>query len=105
MEYNPDESFDEYNNNINDSLGESARSPRCECSACTASNIQKETYLRATYSDYDNIDLTKREQILDHHYLLCASHMYGFVLKDRSYGKKAPETEVLHAVTEVFRKG
>ena len=87
MGYDADKQVQELNRYGGDSIGQRARSPRCECSVCVALNVLKETYLPAVYSDYDSIDPEKDEHISDQKYLLCQSHMYGFVLKDRLYGK------------------
>lgn len=42
--------------------------------------------MSATYSDYDYIEPKSTASITDHQALLCMSHMFGFVLKDRKYG-------------------
>ena len=68
-------------------LGERARGPHCECSRCT--DPAKEKYLSVTFSDYDSIDPKKTADLSEHQYMLCMSHMFGFILKDRTYGKFA----------------
>jgi arylamine N-acetyltransferase len=70
-------------------IGERARGPRCECSRCTDSDTVKEKYISATFSDYDNIDPKETKELSEHQYMLCMSHMFGFILKDRTYGKSA----------------
>jgi len=68
-------------------LGERARGPRCECSRCTDFATVEQKYVSATFSDYDNIDPKVTKELSSHQYMLCMSHMYGFILKDRTYGK------------------
>lgn len=46
---------------------------------------KKDTYISGTFSDYDSIDPKTRESLSDHQYLLFMSHMFGFILKDRTY--------------------
>jgi hypothetical protein len=41
----------------------------------------------AKFSDWDEIDPEKVEELSDHQYMLLASHMYAFILQDRDYGK------------------
>ncbi len=67
-------------------IGERARGPRCECNKCTDFNTLKERYISATFSDYDNIDPKETKNLSEHQYMLCMSHMFGFILKDRTYG-------------------
>ncbi|KAL6362787.1 hypothetical protein LRP88_04093 [Fusarium phalaenopsidis] len=66
-------------------IGASARAPRCECSQCQDLDTVKEEYPSATFSDYDDIDPNETSELSDHQYMLCMSHMFGFMLKDRSY--------------------
>lgn len=40
-----------------------------------------------TYDSYDKIDLKEAEELLEHQYFICASHLNGFILKDRIYGE------------------
>ncbi|KAL4807016.1 P-loop containing nucleoside triphosphate hydrolase protein [Aspergillus unguis] len=61
-------------------LGKYIRMPKCPCQTCH----DKETHQqRRVFDDYDNIDLQRTTTLTDHQYMLCASHVYGFVLKDR----------------------
>lgn len=70
-------------------IGASARAPRCECSQCQDLDTVKEEYPSVTFSDYDNIDPKETSMLSEHQYMLCMSHMFGFMLKDRSYGSLA----------------
>jgi hypothetical protein len=47
----------------------------------------EQKYVSATFSDYDNIDPKVTKELSSHQYMLCMSHMYGFILKDRTYDK------------------
>jgi hypothetical protein len=67
-------------------IGERARSPQCGCIKCENSSA-KEMYLATTFSDYEKIDPKVTKELSDHQYMLCASHLFGFVLKDRTYGE------------------
>lgn len=88
---------------LNQKIGENARSPHCECIQCVASDILKTTFLFATYSDYDSISPKEIEKLIDHQYLLCSSHMFGFILKDRSYGKiTTPSVHSWYVVDDVL---
>jgi len=81
-------------------IGERARGPRCECSQCTDLDTTKEKYVSATFSDYDNIDPKETKELSEHQYMLCTSHMFGFILKDRTYGKFAQH--LVHAKQSVL---
>jgi len=70
-------------------IGEKARTPRCECSSCTNFDTVKENCISVTFGDYDAIDPKETENLSEHQYLLCMSHMFGFILKDRAYGEFA----------------
>lgn len=52
-----------------------------------------ENYVSATFSDYDDINPNRSQGLSDHQALLCMSHMFGFVLKDRAHGK-LPDPEL-----------
>jgi hypothetical protein len=67
-------------------VGERARIPQCECKRCEEANFGQEVYVKPTFSDYDNIDPELVKELSDHQYMLCASHMFGFILKDRVHG-------------------
>ncbi|KAF4961386.1 hypothetical protein FSARC_10202 [Fusarium sarcochroum] len=66
-------------------IGTRARAPGCECDKCTNLDAKGEKYVLTTFSDYDNIDPKRVLELSDHQYMLCMSHMYGFILKDRTY--------------------
>ncbi|KAH8776082.1 hypothetical protein F5882DRAFT_359889 [Hyaloscypha sp. PMI_1271] len=66
-------------------IGERARTPRCECSSCINFDTVKDNCISVTFGDYNAIDPKETENLSEHQYLLCMSHMFGFVLKDRAY--------------------
>ncbi|KAI1122776.1 hypothetical protein F5Y10DRAFT_253232 [Nemania abortiva] len=68
-----------------DDIGQRARAPRCECTACKDIDATTEKYISETFSDYDNIDPKDVNELSEHQYLICMSHMSGFILKDRVY--------------------
>ena len=68
-------------------IGQRARAPRCECSNCTHFDTVKGSRISVTFGDYAAIDPKETEQLSEHQFLLCASHMCGFILKDRAYGE------------------
>ncbi|KAI0886608.1 uncharacterized protein GGS22DRAFT_199011 [Annulohypoxylon maeteangense] len=72
---------DEYSTEIR----ERARTPHCECTACNRTKLGQETYVSGTFSDYDDIDPKRSLPPTEHQSLICMSHMFGFVLKDRMY--------------------
>ncbi|KAI1483504.1 hypothetical protein F4774DRAFT_164561 [Daldinia eschscholtzii] len=72
---------DEYESDIK----ERAKTPHCECHRCSEVDVGKERYVSGTFSDYDGIDPKSYENLSDHQYLLCMSHMFAFILKDRTY--------------------
>ena len=39
-----------------------------------------------SYELYDEIDPKESNDLTDHQYFLCHSHLYAYVLKDRIYG-------------------
>ncbi|KAI1348458.1 hypothetical protein F5Y01DRAFT_317734 [Xylaria sp. FL0043] len=66
-------------------VGERARAPCCKCNKCSDIDTAAQKYIPATFSDYDNIDPKELNELSEHQYMLCLSHMYGFILKDRTY--------------------
>jgi hypothetical protein len=66
--------------------GSRARVPRCECSRCKLVDSTKGASISPTFSDYDSIDPSQAVTLSEHQALVCMSHMFGFVLKDRTYG-------------------
>jgi hypothetical protein len=70
-------------------ISEKARTPRCECSSCINFDTVKDNCISVTFGDYDAIDPKETENLSEHQYLLCMSHMFGFILKDRAYGEFA----------------
>ncbi|PMD37984.1 hypothetical protein L207DRAFT_555435 [Hyaloscypha variabilis F] len=67
--------------------GARARVPGCQCEKCEAYNFQTQVYVPLAYEAYDDIDPKKQGALSDHQYFICASHLYGFVLKDRIYDR------------------
>ncbi|XXH00048.1 hypothetical protein Hte_006389 [Hypoxylon texense] len=66
-------------------IRERVKTPHCECSSCTEVDARKELYISGTFSDYDNIDPKSSQTLSEHQCLVCMSHMFGFILKDRMY--------------------
>ncbi|KAI1086590.1 hypothetical protein F5B19DRAFT_501178 [Rostrohypoxylon terebratum] len=66
-------------------IRERARTPHCECESCNQTKLGQETYIYGTFSDYDDIDSKRSQPLTEHQSLICMSHMFGFVLKDRMY--------------------
>ncbi|KAF2236170.1 P-loop containing nucleoside triphosphate hydrolase protein [Viridothelium virens] len=66
-------------------IGTQARCARCECNPCAKALDPKEEYIPVTFGDYDEIDPRKVQDLSEHQYLVCSSHMFGFILKDRTY--------------------
>lgn len=63
-------------------LGQRTRIPKCTCKKCESN--PKAVQLRK-FDDYDDIDLKSRKTLTEHQYFLCSSHVWGFVLKDRTW--------------------
>lgn len=71
-------------------IGQTARIAGCLCYDCSNVSVAfNRAHSHPTYSDYDHIDpfAANMDELSDHQYLLCASHMFGFILKDRTYGE------------------
>ncbi|CAI7655938.1 unnamed protein product [Penicillium glandicola] len=64
-------------------LGQRTREPKCLCKTCEADSLRQHGIQRRIFDDYDNIDLNSVSTLTDHQYLLCWSHVYAYVLKDR----------------------
>ncbi|KAF4763282.1 hypothetical protein HAV15_001590 [Penicillium sp. str.  len=64
-------------------LGQRTREPKCLCKTCQANSLRQHGIQRRIFDDYDNIDLSSVSTLTDHQYLLCWSHVYAYVLKDR----------------------
>ena len=67
--------------------GGRARVPGCQCEKCEQYNFKTQIYVPLAYESYDDIDPNKQGALNDHQHFICASHLYGFILKDRIYGK------------------
>ncbi|KAJ5711737.1 ATPase AAA-type core [Penicillium malachiteum] len=68
-----------------DELGKRTRKPTCPCATCKANGPTQHDVERRLFDNYDSIDLQGQEVITDHQYLLCRSHVYAYVLKDRAW--------------------
>lgn len=68
-------------------LGHEARAPRCECLRCRDMDRRNGTHIVPIFHDYDSISPFRKGGLSEHQALICMSHMFGFVLKDRAYGK------------------
>lgn len=68
-------------------IRQSIRVARCECQECKPGNEYQETYDKEKFSDYRNIRPDEGMMLSDHQCMLMSSHMFGFILKDRTYGK------------------
>ncbi|KAJ5614475.1 ATPase AAA-type core [Penicillium herquei] len=68
-----------------DQLGNRTRKPTCPCATCKANGPTQHDVERRLFDNYDTIDLHGQEVITDHQYLLCWSHVYAYVLKDRAW--------------------
>lgn len=66
--------------------GSRARVPRCECFECKLVDSTKGASISLTFSNYDSLDPSQARGLSEHQALLCMSHMFGFILKDRTYG-------------------
>jgi hypothetical protein len=67
-------------------LGQRTRKAQCPCKSCEAKSPRQQIVQSRIFDDYDKIDLSSQESLTDHQYLLCWSHVYGYVLKDRAWG-------------------
>ncbi|KAH8679032.1 hypothetical protein BGZ60DRAFT_255846 [Tricladium varicosporioides] len=85
------ESYDDYPYNRESRFierpGARARVPGCQCENCEQYNFQTQVYVPLAYEAYDNIDPNNPGDLVDHQYFICASHLYGFILKDRIYDR------------------
>ena len=68
-------------------LGSKTRVPACECSECAKFDATTLVYKTLTFSDYDNIDPIMCTEFTEHQYMLCWSHVYALILRDRVYGE------------------
>lgn len=63
------------------------RTPACQCPNCVAKRIRTRETQRIELDGYEEIKLSAETELTEHQYLLCWSHVYGFLLKDREWGK------------------
>ena len=73
--------------NLRGPIPERSRAPRCECTECEDLDGMKEKYCNTMFSDYYDINPTETKELSEHQYLLCDSHLFAFILKDRTHGK------------------
>ncbi|KAH7077666.1 hypothetical protein BKA63DRAFT_489217 [Paraphoma chrysanthemicola] len=66
-------------------IRESVRIPHCECKECTTSVESQETYEQDKFHDYYTMVPSESVHPTEHQYMLMASHMFAFILKDRTY--------------------
>ncbi|KAJ5554089.1 ATPase AAA-type core [Penicillium frequentans] len=66
-------------------LGERTRKAQCQCETCEADSANKNNVQRRAFDDYDKIDLNSPGALTDQQYVLCWSHVYGYVLNDRAW--------------------
>jgi hypothetical protein len=69
-----------------DGVDEATRLARCECKDCRVSYDLQETYDKKPFSDCLDIVPRDVEALEPQQYKIMASHMFAFVLKDRTYG-------------------
>lgn len=69
-------------------IGLNIRTPRCECSVCEE-ELQHKPHLthqqRPRFADYDDLQVNL-DKMTDHQYSLCDSHVFGYILNDRTWG-------------------
>lgn len=68
-------------------INDSTRVARCECKDCRISYDLHETYDKEPFGDYMFISPREIEALERQQYKIMPSHMFAFVLKDRTYGK------------------
>lgn len=68
-------------------VGQRARAPRCQCLTCKDLYGDEGVSLFPTFSNYDKIEVNETASLTDHQALVSVSHVFGFVLKDRTYGE------------------
>jgi len=73
--------------NNTETIRQSIRVPSCECKECTTTTEVQEVYAKEKFNDYHKISPNNSGELSAHRYMIMASHMFAFSLKDRSYGK------------------
>ena len=71
---------------VEDDMDDYIRVPQCECEKCEESRSEHEVSKMTMFFEYDEIDPKKKSDPSSHQYLLMASHMFAFVLRDRQFG-------------------
>lgn len=67
--------------------GERVRAPRCECMRCKNADTHEGASMSIIFSDYDSIDPKEVKELTEHQAFVSMSHMFGFILKERTYGE------------------
>lgn len=68
-------------------FGISIRLARCECEECKEAPTVEDVHTML-FSDYRIIDPEHLDGLTNHQYMLMTSHMFAFILKDRTYGMR-----------------
>jgi hypothetical protein len=68
-------------------IRQSIRVPRCECKDCRDEIDLQEIYAKEKFGDYHAIIPGAEPELPWHQCMLMSSHMFAFILKDRTYGK------------------
>ncbi|RAR16577.1 P-loop containing nucleoside triphosphate hydrolase protein [Stemphylium lycopersici] len=74
-----------------ENIQSSIRIKRCECKDCREASDTQEVYEKEPFSDYHDIIPSESTVLGRSHFKIMASHMYGFMLKDREYGLEQPK--------------
>ena len=61
----------------------------CECHQCEELRTSQGSHDKERFGDYHTIQPKSPDLISDHQYMLMASHVYAFMLKERTYGMLA----------------
>ena len=67
----------------------SIRVASCECYHCEELKTSQESHDKERFGDYHVIQPKSPDLISDHQYMLMTSHVYAFMLKERTYGMLA----------------
>jgi len=59
----------------------------CECHPCADSSTSQGSHGKNRFHDYFWIHAKSSGEISAHQYMLMGSHVYAFMLKERTYGK------------------
>jgi len=92
---NRDNFYNQFAINQAEKPGARARAAGCQCEKCQKYQLENQIYVPLVYESYDDIKPKEVVEVTEHQYFLCNSHLYGFILKDRRYGK----LHLLHIVS------